>query len=204
MSAFEPGIARPARLRATLHDARLESRTTREMAPADKRLVPDPAPYPIRLAHVIDLPDFARQLHSAGAKVGNRAGRGGDPTRHIALEFSRPKVSRGRSRRSACTALQALPRARRGTRQREAGYLVGRTAGGTILARTHRPIRSRRGPCSCNVSSNSLHANESLALHRMASGDHQHTQLRMKFDLGTPQCGMSNGSRSARTSLASR
>lgn len=96
MRAFQIAIERLAALGATLTDGRVESRTTREMKPADKRLGGEDAPYPIRLAKLIDLPGFAKRLRSSGAKIGNAAGRGGNTTKRIALEFSLPtKLSRG-------------------------------------------------------------------------------------------------------------
>ncbi len=87
MRAFELAFKRLAALGATLLDGRVESRTTRDMTPAEKRLVIDHA-YPIMLASVGDLASFAQQLRSTGAKVGNHAGRGGNTTKRIALEFS--------------------------------------------------------------------------------------------------------------------
>lgn len=88
--AFELALTRLASLGAVIHDGRVESRITRDWDPANKRLLVAYAPYPVQLSTIADLVVFAKDLRTAGAKVGNSTGRGGNPTKRITLEFSLP------------------------------------------------------------------------------------------------------------------
>jgi hypothetical protein len=118
--AFDLAIKRLRALNAVLQDARVESRVTRDWDIAQKRLALRNANYPVRLSEV-EPSTFAAQLRSAGAKVGNASGRGGNPNKRIALLFSVPgggaaelheiaKAVIGERRRVAADVLPAQPK----------------------------------------------------------------------------------------------
>ena len=92
---FELALIRLASLGAVIHDGRVESRVTRDWDAADKRLLVTYAPYPVQLSTIADLVVFAKDLRTAGARVGNNSGRGGNPTKRISLEFSLPASFEG-------------------------------------------------------------------------------------------------------------
>jgi len=86
--AFELALRRLSLLNAVLHDARVESRVTRDWEPEAKRLELRDAQYPLPLSALTDINGFARGLRSSAARIGNVSGRGGNTTKRVTLAFA--------------------------------------------------------------------------------------------------------------------